>query len=45
MDSTRYKGHEQADEGDGTYDLYDLGSLTKKGPYAPSMELNRNFKK
>ena len=41
-----YKGHEQADEGYGTYDLYDFGgSSTKKGPYAPSMELNRNFKK
>ena len=40
----RTKGHEQADEGYGTYDLYDLGSSTKKGPYAPSMELNRNFK-
>lgn len=25
-----YKGHEQADEGYGTYDLYDLGSLTKR---------------
>ena len=26
-----YKGHEQADEGYGTYDLYDLGEFDQKG--------------
>ena len=31
MDSTAYKGHEQADEGYGTYDLYDLGEFDQKG--------------
>ena len=36
-----YKRHEQAEPM--IYMIW--GSSTKKGPYAPSMELNRNFKK
>ena len=41
-----YKGHEQADEGYGTYDLYDLGEFDQKGTirtkYGTKQELQRN---